>query len=136
MTWWSSTRSTGSPTARLGLDRALLGLPCRELHLVGSADRCALAPRSRTLEVRSYDRLAPLRYVGTVPIERVEPGTAVIAFSRKAVLALARDLSVAHPGKVGVLYGAMPLGERKRQAAAFRDGALDVLAPRTCWATA
>ena len=108
--------------------RALLSLPCRELHLVGSADILpALRAAFPDLEVRAYDRLAPLHYVGTVPIERVEPGTAVIAFSRKAVLALARDLSVAHPGKVGALYGAMPLGERKRQAAAFRDGTLDVL---------
>ena len=120
---WLADRDRGSAWTR-----ALLSLPCRELHLVGSADILpALRAAFPDLEVRSYDRLAPLRYVGTVPIERVEPGTAVIAFSRKAVLALARDLSVAHPGKVGVLYGAMPLGERKRQAAAFRDGALDVL---------
>jgi ATP-dependent RNA helicase SUPV3L1/SUV3 len=121
---WLADRDRGSAWTR-----ALLSLPCRELHLVGSADILpALRAAFPRLEVRAYDRLAPLRYVGTVPIDRVEPGTAVIAFSRKAVLALARDLCVAHPGKVGVLYGAMPLGERKRQAAAFRDGELDVLA--------
>lgn len=120
---WLADRDRGSAWTR-----ALLSLPCRELHVVGSADILpALRAAFPELEVRAYDRLAPLRYVGTVPIERVEPGTAVIAFSRKAVLALARDLSAAHPGRVGVLYGAMPLGERRRQAAAFRDGDLDVL---------
>ncbi|MFN8624207.1 MAG: helicase-related protein [Chloroflexota bacterium] len=120
---WLADRDRGSAWTR-----ALLSLPCRELHLVGSADILpALRSAFPELEVRAYDRLAPLHYIGTVPLERVEPGTAVIAFSRKAVLALARDLSVAHPGRVAVLYGAMPLGERKRQAAAFRAGELDVL---------
>jgi ATP-dependent RNA helicase SUPV3L1/SUV3 len=120
---WLADRDRGSAWTR-----ALLSLPCRELHLVGSADILpVLRAAFPELEVRAYDRLAPLHSVGTVPIDRVEPGTAVIAFSRKAVLALARDLSVAHPGRVGVLYGAMPLGERRRQAAAFREGRLDVL---------
>ena len=120
---WLADRDRGSAWTR-----ALLSLPCRELHLVGSADILpALRAAFPGLEVIAYQRLAPLSYIGTVALDRVEPGTAVIAFSRKAVLALARDLSVAHPGRVGVLYGAMPLGERRRQAAAFRDGDLDIL---------
>jgi ATP-dependent RNA helicase SUPV3L1/SUV3 len=120
---WLADRDRGSAWTR-----ALLSLPCRELHLVGSADILpALRAAFPELEVRAYDRLAPLHYIGTVSLERVEPGSAVIAFSRKAVLALARELSARHPGRVGVLYGAMPLGERRRQAAAFRSGALDVL---------
>ncbi len=120
---WLADRDRGSAWTR-----ALLSLPCRELHLVGSADILpALRAAFPDLEVQAYQRLAPLGYIGTVALDRVEPGTAVIAFSRKAVLALARDMSVAHPGRVGVLYGAMPLGERRRQATAFRAGDLDIL---------
>jgi len=120
---WLADRDRGSAWTR-----ALLSLPCRELHLVGSADILpALQAAFPELEVHAYQRLAPLSYIGTVGLDRVEPGTAVIAFSRKAVLALARDLSVVHPGRVGVLYGAMPLGERRRQAAGFRVGELDIL---------
>jgi ATP-dependent RNA helicase SUPV3L1/SUV3 len=120
---WLADRDRGSAWTR-----ALLSLPCRELHLVGSPDILpVLRAAFPDLELRAYDRLAPLTYVGTIGLERVTPGSAVIAFSRKAVLALARDLSVRHPGRVGVLYGAMPLGERRRQAEAFRAGALDVL---------
>lgn len=120
---WLADRDRGSAWTR-----ALLSLPCRELHLVGSADILpALRAAFPDLEVHAYQRLAPLGYIGTVALDRVQPGTAVIAFSRKAVLALARDLSVAHPGRVGVLYGAMPLSERRRQATAFRTGDLDIL---------
>jgi len=120
---WLADRDRGSAWTR-----ALLSLPCRELHLVGSADILpALQAAFPDLEIHAYERLAPLSYAGTIALDRVEPGSAVIAFSRKAVLALARDLSQAHPGRVGVLYGAMPLGERRRQAAGFRDGSLDIL---------
>ncbi len=120
---WLADRERGSAWTR-----ALLTLPCEELHLVGSADILpALRAAFPALEVRAYERLAPLSFIGPVPMARVSPGTAVIAFSRKAVLALARELSRTHPGRVGVLYGAMPAAERRRQAARFRAGELDVL---------
>jgi ATP-dependent RNA helicase SUPV3L1/SUV3 len=120
---WLADRERGSAWTR-----ALLTLPCQELHLVGSADILpALRAAFPELEVRAYERLAPLTFVGAVPIAAITPGTAVIAFSRKAVLALARELSRKHPGRVGVLYGAMPAAERRRQAARFRNGDYDVL---------
>ena len=120
---WLADRERGSAWTR-----ALLTLPCQELHLVGSADILpALRAAFPELEVRAYERLAPLTFVGAVPMAAITPGTAVIAFSRKAVLALARELSRKHPGRVGVLYGAMPAAERRRQAARFRDGEYDVL---------
>jgi ATP-dependent RNA helicase SUPV3L1/SUV3 len=120
---WLADRERGSAWTR-----ALLTLPCRELHLVGSADILpALRAAFPELEVRAYDRLAPLTFIGAVPMAAITPGTAVIAFSRKAVLALARELSRKHPGRVGVLYGAMPAAERRRQAERFRLGEFDVL---------
>ena len=120
---WLADRERGSAWTR-----ALLTLPCQELHLVGSADILpALRSAFQTLEVRAYERLAPLTFIGPVPMAAIVPGTAVIAFSRKAVLALARELSRKHPGRVGVLYGAMPAAERRRQAERFRRGEYDVL---------
>ncbi len=120
---WLADRERGSAWTR-----AMLTLPCHELHLVGSADILpALRAAFPELEVRAYERLAPLTFIGAVPMTAITPGTAVIAFSRKAVLALARELSHRHPGRVGVLYGAMPAAERRRQAARFRSGEYDVL---------
>jgi len=120
---WLADRERGSAWTR-----ALLTLPCQELHLVGSADILpALRAAFPELEVRAYERLAPLTFIGPVHMSAITPGTAVIAFSRKAVLALARELSRKHPGRVGVLYGAMPAAERRRQAERFRNGEYDVL---------
>jgi ATP-dependent RNA helicase SUPV3L1/SUV3 len=120
---WLADRERGSAWTR-----AMLTLPCQELHLVGSADILpALRAAFPELEVRAYERLAPLTFIGSVHMRAITPGSAVIAFSRKAVLALARELSRHHPGRVGVLYGAMPAAERRRQAARFRAGELDVL---------
>ncbi len=120
---WLADRERGSAWTR-----AMLTLPCRELHLVGSTDILpALHAAFPSLEVRAYQRLAPLDFVGSVHLAAIQPGTAVIAFSRKGVMTLARELARAHPGRVGVLYGAMPIAERRRQAARFRSGEVDVL---------
>src|SRR3712207_8346182 len=41
------------------------------------------------------------------------PQTLVVAFSRKAVYAVAAELDQHRPGKVGVLYGALPPATRR-----------------------
>ena len=46
-------------------------------------------------------------------------GTVVVAFSRKAVLALAGEVNRLHPGRVAVLYGAMPLASRREEIDRF-----------------
>jgi ATP-dependent RNA helicase SUPV3L1/SUV3 len=50
----------------------------------------------------------------------------VVAFSRKAVLALAGEVNRLHPGRVAVLYGAMPLASRREEIDRFLGGAADV----------
>ena len=57
---------------------------------------------------------------------RSTPGTVVVAFSRKAVLALAGEVNRLHPGRVAVLYGAMPLASRREEIDRFLSGAADV----------
>ena len=54
-------------------------------------------------------------------------GSLVVAFSRKAVLALARLLSEASGLHVGVLYGALPPQTRRREIDRFVTGELDLL---------
>ena len=118
--WLSDSERGGAWT------RALLTLECRELHLVGSPDVLPLLELAVPgIEVRTYARLAPLTYAGTINMEKIEPGTAVVAFSRRAVLALARDIG--RRRSVGVLYGAMPPAERRRVASRFTSGEIEVL---------
>ncbi|HET7572541.1 MAG TPA: helicase-related protein, partial [Gaiellaceae bacterium] len=51
-----------------------------------------------------------------------------VAFSRRAVIGLAGELNVLHPGKVAVLYGAMPLASRREEIDRFLSGAAEVCA--------
>ena len=108
---------------------ALLGTDCDELHLVGSYDVAPLlALTGMEVETRRYERFVPLEWAGEIDLRRIEPSTIVVAFSRAAVYALARDIGRANRGRsVGVLYGAMPLPERRRQIDAFVSGDLDVI---------
>src|SRR3712207_1592948 len=56
------------------------------------------------------------------------PQTLVVAFSRKAVYAAASALDQHRPGKVGVLYGALPPATRREVIDRFTSGELEVLA--------
>ena len=107
---------------------ALLGTECDELHLVGSEDALpllrAMSPR---IEVAHYERFCPLEYTGETDVTAVGPGTIAVVFGEKAVYALARTLSARFPGRVGVLYGAMPLVDRRDQIDAFAAGRTEVL---------
>ena len=66
------------------------------------------------VEVRFFERKAPLDWTGAVSFQSLKPGTVVVAFSRRAVLALAGELNRRQPGRVAVLYGAMPLASSLR----------------------
>jgi ATP-dependent RNA helicase SUPV3L1/SUV3 len=57
----------------------------------------------------------------------VRPQTLVVAFSRKAVYAVAAALDPHRPGKVGVLYGALPPATRRSVIDRFTRGELEVL---------
>jgi hypothetical protein len=107
---------------------ALIGTECEEMHLVGSFDVLpllrALAPEATLL---TYERFTPLEYIGKRRLREIKPKTVVVAFSRKAVYALSREISKHFPNRVGVLYGAMPLTERRVQISRFLAGEISIL---------
>ena len=77
-------------------------------------------------EVKVFERILPLEFVGERSLRGLTPGTVVVAFSRKAVLALAGEVNRLHPGRVSVLYGAMPLSSRREEIDRFLGGRSDV----------
>jgi ATP-dependent RNA helicase SUPV3L1/SUV3 len=99
----------------------------RHMRLLGAPDVLPLVRAAfPQVDVRHHARLAPLDFVGKRSITALEPGTVLVCFSRKAVLALASEVEQLRPGKVAALYGALPLGARRREIARFVSGAADV----------
>lgn len=109
--------------------RLLAGASHRHIRLVGAANALPVlrAAFGEQLEVRNHRRLVQLRWGGTVDVATVTPGSLMVAFSRKAVLALARDLAELGGLRTGVLYGALPPGARRVQVERFLAGELDAL---------
>ncbi len=107
--------------------RLLAAAAYRHIRLVGAlnAEPVLRAAFGDRLEIRRHQRLVELHWGGTVDLLDVPGGSLVVAFSRKAVLALARDLSLTR--RTGVLYGALPPGARKAQIERFLAGELDTL---------
>ena len=107
--------------------RAILGVQAEEVHL------CA-APEARDLLIRliescgdSYDvevhkRTTPLVCMPhTIDYTHVQPGDALITFSKVGVLSVAEDLR--QSGKEpAIIYGALPYSTRRRQMEGFLDG--------------
>ena len=107
--------------------RAILGVLAPEIHL------CA-APEARQLLVRliescgdSYDLEYHNRQVPLIPMSstvdytRIQPGDALITFSKVEVLSVAEDLRQA--GKEpAIIYGALPYATRRKQMEGFLSG--------------
>lgn len=113
--------------------RALLGVPAMEVHLVGSEEALPIvqaltALTGDSLVVLPYERKCPLFSLEApvADVSALEPGDAVIAFSRRAVLALrARLIKAGIP--VAVIYGDLCPEVRRKEAERFRTGAAQVL---------
>lgn len=69
-----------------------------------------------------HSRLAPLTFVGGVTIGKIPYRSVIVAFSKKAVLALAREIQNASGQPVGALYGALPPSTRVEQIRKFVKG--------------
>ena len=119
---WADDTERGSAWTRL-----LLAGEYREILLLGALDALPLVERAfPEHELRVFERKLPLEFVGARTLRSLTPGTVVVAFSRRAVLALAGEVNRLHPGKVSVLYGAMPLSSRREEIERFMSGASDV----------
>lgn len=104
--------------------RAILGLPCQEIHLCGAALAkeqliAMIESCGDTWELKEYTRLVPLRMISSpVKLTAPEPGDAFVAFSKKRVLGLAgffhqRGISCS------VIYGDLPPEVRRAQYQKF-----------------
>ena len=116
---WADDPERGSAWTRL-----LLAGDYRHILLLGALDAEPLVLRAfPEAEVKVFERMLPLEFVGERALRGLEPGTVVVAFSRKAVLALAGEINRLHPARVSVLYGAMPLTSRREEIDRFLSGA-------------
>ncbi len=111
---------------------ALFGVPAKTVIVCGSDDalsyvRRAAEAANESLEVITFERKSPLVLLDEpVPLEKVEPGDAVVAFSRRAVHEN-REILVARGHRVATIYGALSPEVRRAEAARFRSGEANVL---------
>ena len=119
---WADDAERGSAWTRL-----LLAGDYREIFLLGALDALPLVDRAfPDRELKVFDRKLPLEFVGAKSLRSLTKGTVVVAFSRRAVLALAGEVNRQHEGRVAVLYGAMPLSSRREEIDRFLTGQADV----------
>jgi ATP-dependent RNA helicase SUPV3L1/SUV3 len=115
--------------------QAILGVHARDVCVIGSPECRTIVEKLLNLtgdfyDVVELDRLTPLTVMSQPVrhIEELEPGTAIVAFSRVAVLGLKKEIE-RHTGKrVAVLYGALPPEVRREQARLFSSGEAPFLA--------
>ncbi|MGY1744208.1 helicase-related protein [Blastococcus sp. SYSU D00695] len=124
---WVADPERGHHWARL-----LLTGEYREMHLISAAEAYLLlrplVSDAEHLTVVNHKRLSRLDVLrAPVRPETVRPQTLVVAFSRKNVYAVAAALHAHRPGRVGVLYGALPPATRREVIEQFTDGEFDVL---------
>jgi ATP-dependent RNA helicase SUPV3L1/SUV3 len=119
---WADDPERGSAWTRL-----LLAGDYRHILLLGALDAEPLVLHAfPEAEIKVFERILPLEFVGERALRGLTPGTVVVAFSRKAVLALAGEINRTHPSRVSVLYGAMPLSSRREEIDRFLGGTSDV----------
>ncbi|WP_222192841.1 helicase-related protein [Modestobacter italicus] len=124
---WVTDPDRGHHWARL-----LLTGEYREMHLISAAEAYLvlkpLVTDAQQVQVVNHKRLSRLDVLRSpVRTDGVKPQTLVVAFSRKTVYAVAAELDQHRPGKVGVLYGALPPATRRDVIDRFTRGELDVL---------
>src|SRR6188768_1038121 len=119
---WADDTERGSAWTRL-----LLAGEYREILLLGALDALPLVDRAfPERELKVFERKLPLEFVGERTLRSLTPGTVVVAFSRRAVLALAGEVNRLHLDRVAVLYGAMPLASRREEIERFLSGSAEI----------
>ncbi|XP_078358132.1 ATP-dependent RNA helicase SUPV3L1, mitochondrial-like [Oculina patagonica] len=109
--------------------RALLGLPCPEIHLCGESSAINVVQRlvascSDEMEVRRYERLSPLEIshhsLGG-SFRNVKPGDCVVAFSQRDLYQVRREIERESKQKCAIIYGGLPPATKVEQANKFND---------------
>ncbi len=112
---------------------AIMGVPAREVIVLGSPDCIPLVRRIATLtdepvEEITLERKSPLRAADEpVALGDLQKGDALIAFSRRDVLELRSELQRRNR-RVATIYGALSPEVRRAEARRFREtGEADIL---------
>jgi len=112
--------------------QVLLGSPAAHVIVLGSPESEAVVASlaeylGEELQVERVERFTPYSIdTKHTPFADIKPATAVIAFSRKDVLAIASELN--DMGRTtAVVYGALSPAVRREQARKFRDGEAEIL---------
>ncbi|WP_160666107.1 helicase-related protein [Colidextribacter sp. OB.20] len=112
--------------------RAILGVLAPEVHLCAAPEAKDLLIRlidscGDSWEVEVHERTTPLICMGhTVDYQRVQPGDALITFSKVGVLSVAEDLR--QSGKEpAIIYGALPYATRRKQMEGFLEGKMEYI---------
>ncbi len=119
--------------------QAIVGIPAKKLIMTGSEECIPTLKRLIEDYLGEELEIVPLCRIGKLEIHKrathhlahIEPGTAIIAFSRRSVLAYKKELEDSGK-KVSVLYGNLSPGVRREEARRFRSGETDVLVATDC----
>jgi ATP-dependent RNA helicase SUPV3L1/SUV3 len=111
--------------------QALVGAPAERIIMTGSPDCIPLVQAmadylGEPLTVHHLERHTPIEAEnGALSLSRIEAGSAVIAFSRREVLALKAELEARF--RVAVIYGNLTPEVRREEARRFRSGEAQVV---------
>ena len=112
--------------------RAILGVNAEEVHVCFAPEALALIEWlvkgiGAEYEIVRHERLCPLEYAGKLRgLRSIEPGDALITFSRKSVLGLSAELEK-RGFKTSVIYGALPPQSRREEVRKFAHGGTQVV---------
>lgn len=110
---------------------AIIGAPAKKVIMTGSANALEAVREladylGEKLTIINFERKNPLRlHVKATAIDEIEPGTAIVAFSRKDVLRLKQKFSKEF--KISVVYGNLSPEVRREEAKRFREKQTDIL---------
>lgn len=109
--------------------QAILGVRADRVCVIGAPESQPAIEKLLRLthepfDVVNLERLTPLRLLEApfTTFQMLQPGTAIVAFSRSAVLGLKETLEQQTGSQVAVLYGALPPEVRRQQAEFFASG--------------
>lgn len=110
---------------------AILGAPAKKIIMTGSVNALDAVKKiasylDEELIVKKFKRKTPLELLPKATnLRDIQPGTALIAFSRKDVLMYKAKLQKYH--KVSIIYGNLSPEVRREEARRFRDGETTIL---------
>ncbi len=119
--------------------QAIIGIPAKKLIMTGSEECIPTLKRLIEDYLGEELEIIPLCRIGKLEMHKkpihslahIEPQTAIIAFSRRSVLAYKKELEDSGR-KVSVLYGNLSPGVRREEARRFRSGETNILVATDC----